>query len=137
MVKINKRHDHWIIKTRLFLQNYSTKPSHYYFLWTIEMGYVIYNSSSLLNLTITVTTSYVVFSFCHPYSLQLFDALLRQKYFNKALVYVCWISSKITVHEKCIGKGIFPVRGLPVSKSPIVYIHKWPVLKVMMITIVL
>lgn len=90
---------------------YNKTPTDYYCLCKVDMKNIIYNPSSLLNLTITVTGSYMDLFLLSAYILQLFDAVLRQWHFNKALVCVCWILSKITVHQKMGREENLPRQG--------------------------
>lgn len=117
---------------------YNKTPTYYYFLCKIDMKNIIYNPSSLLNLTITVTGSYMDLFLLSALYFAAFWCCARQWHFNKALVCACWILSKITVRTKWIEGRIFPDRGLPENiKSTIFYLHWWMVCKVLMITIFL
>lgn len=102
--------------TTPFLQNCTTKTTQIsIFIGKIGLGSTVYNSSSLLNLTVTGTGSHRVLLLLSALHLQLFDAQLEQKHFNKALVCVCCILRKTIVHRKGIGRGIFPSKDDHIS----------------------
>lgn len=117
---------------------YNKTLTDYCFFCKIDMKNIIHNPSSLLNLTITVTGSYMDLFLLSALYFAAFDALLRQRHFSKALVCLCWILSKITVHKKWIVRRIFPDKWLPEKiKSRMFYLCRWMVCKVLMTTTVL